>query len=131
METTQRFRLLSASLAFVLWAAWAFYVNGGFDLAIRVISAVTQGVASFFITLIMVQMVTRVFQYLPNNRSRLFVPALITVLCTGSVLYVVHTLVGTPKIIHTISPALSVAFLFCVYTAFRLQNTLKTKDNSQ
>lgn len=129
IETTKRFNLISAFLAFLLWGGWAFYVNGGFDGATRIISGMTQGVASFIITLIMVRVVGWIFNRLPDDGLRLLLPAIITVFCTGSVLYFVHTLVGTPKIIHTIVPALSVAFLFCVYTAFRLQNAIKIKDS--
>ena len=118
--TTIQYRFLSAALAFLLWGAWAFYINGDYDFTTRTTSALTQGSASFIITLIMVSMVTLIYNALPDNALRLMLPAFITVLCTGSLLYLVHYLVGTPRIIHTIAPPLTVAFLFCIFTSFKL-----------
>lgn len=130
-ETTKQFRLLSASLAFLLWGAWAYYVNDGYEFFIRATSAATQGIASFIITLVMVRIVSWIFNFMPENKLRLYLPAIITVLCTGSLLYGIHWGVGTPKIIPTIAPALTVAFLFCVYTTFKLRNTAMTQEPQQ
>ncbi len=40
----------------------------------------------------------------------------------------VHHLVGTPRIVQTIAPALTVAFAFCLYTALKLCQAEKKKD---
>jgi len=40
---------------------------------------------------------------------------------TGSCLAAAHALVGTRNIIQTIAPALTVAFVFNVYTAVKLR----------
>lgn len=111
-------------MAFTLWGAWAFWVNsdaageGGWSSPLS--SGLTQGGGSFIITLIMVRAVTWLFHHLPARSTRLVLPALITVAVTGSCLATAHTLVGTPHIVRTIAPAISVAFLFNVYTAVKL-----------
>jgi hypothetical protein len=84
-------------------------------------SGLTQGVGSFLITLIMVRSVAWLYHHLPAHSSRLVLPALITVAVTGSCLATAHALVGTSNIVQTISPALSVAFLFNIYTTVKLR----------
>lgn len=119
-RTSWRYNISSAALAFMIWGGWAFYVNDGFGSTVRTISAITQGTASMLITLVMVRVVAWIFNRLPANGIRLVVPAVLTVAITGSALVLVHSLVGTPKIAHTVAPALTVAFLFCAYTAIKL-----------
>jgi hypothetical protein len=126
-RTSRRFNLISAGMAFILWGAWAFWANrdatvaGGYTSPLS--SGLTQGAGSFIITLIMVRAVTWLYHHLPTHSARLVLPALITVAVTGSCLATAHALVGTPHIIRTIAPAISVAFLFNVYTAFKLRRS--------
>ncbi len=124
-RTSRRFNLISAALAFALWGGWAYYVNaeavaeGG--RASPLSSGLTQGTGSFLITLIMVHAVAWLCHHLPDCSMRLVLPALITVAVTGSCLAAAHALVGTRNIIQTIAPALTVAFVFNVYTAVKLR----------
>ncbi len=77
----------------------------------------------------MVRTVAWLYQHLPTHPLRIALPAMITVLVTGSCLTVAHTLVGTSQIVRTIAPALTVAFLFNVFTTFKLrrqENDLKS-----
>lgn len=126
--TSRRYEFLSAIMAFIIWGGWAFYVNGGSRFETRLISGFAQGTASLIITLIMVRMVTEIFNRLPDNSLRLVLPAMITVCITGSGLTLVHALVGTPRIVTTIMPALSVAFVFCVFTALKLHREILNED---
>jgi hypothetical protein len=124
-RTSRTFNLISACLAFLLWGGWAYYVNrdpvgdGWHAAAIK--SALTQGIGSFLLTLGMVRAVTWLYHRLPENSARIVLPALITVLVTGSCLAGAHTITGTANIISTITPAISVAFLFNVYTTLKLR----------
>ena len=124
-RTSRRFNLISAALAFALWGGWAYYVNsqtaGEGMAASPLTSGLTQGTGSFIITLILVRAVAWLYHRLPANPARLVLPGLITVAVTGSCLATAHALVGTSDIVQTIAPPLSVAFAFCVYTAFKLQ----------
>ena len=121
--TTKRYENVSAFMAFMIWGGWAFYVNGDLGVGVRVISGLVQGAASLIITLIMARTVEIIFLHMPDNHFRLVLPAVITVCMTGSSLVLVHTLVGTPRIIYTITPALTVAFIFCVYTTIKFHRT--------
>lgn len=120
-RTSRLFNVLSAFLAFLIWGGWAFYINGSPDINKGLISGFTQGVASFTITLLMVHLVTWFFYHLPGNWLQLPLAALLTTSITGSCLAGIHFVVDTPKILYTISPALSVAFAFCWYTAYKLR----------
>ncbi|PNK61550.1 hypothetical protein [Psychrobacter sp. FDAARGOS_221] len=113
------FNIISALLAFMLWGSWAYYVNAGAET--RLISALTQGFASFCITLVLVRMVTYIFNRLPPSPLRVVLPALLSVSVTGCALILAHTLARTSNIVYTIAPALTVAFIFCVFTALKLQ----------
>lgn len=119
-RTTGLFNLSSAVFAFLMWGGWAYYVNNGQGSSTGLISGITQGSASFIITLAMVHTVTWLYKNIPPSPLQLFLPAIITVSITASCLYSVHSLVGTPNIAYTIAPALSVAFIFCVFTCFKL-----------
>ena len=127
-DAGRAFKLISAFLAFFLWGGWAFYVNGDSGLGTRLISGMVQGSASFVITLVMVRTVSWLFHNLPVNPLRFILPSLITVSTTGSCLALVHYVAGTPKILHTICPALAVAFSFCIFTTFKLQHTMTRRD---
>jgi hypothetical protein len=53
-RTSRFYNVLSAFLAFFLWGGWAYFVNGSTDITRCLISGLTQGTASFIITLVMV-----------------------------------------------------------------------------
>jgi len=117
-KTSFIYNLGSALFAFILWGGWAYFINN------NMISALTQGTASFIITLFLVHAVTRLYHNLStkvNGNIQLLLPAIITVSFTGTCLFIVHLIAGTAHITKTIAPALLVAFLFCVYTAYKLQ----------
>ncbi|MEZ6069698.1 MAG: hypothetical protein R3C10_05355 [Pirellulales bacterium] len=122
-QTSWQYRLVSAMLAFFLWGGWAYFVNShtaAIDGAPPLTAALTQGTGSFIITLLMVRSVTWLYRRLPATPLRLVLPALFTVLVTGSCLATAHALVGTPNIVGTITPGLTVAFAFNVYTTIKL-----------
>ena len=122
-RTSRFFNILSALFAFLIWGCWAFFVNVSIDVTKGLISGFTQGIASFIITLVMVHLVTWFFNHLPGNFLQLLLAAFFTVSITGSFLVGIHFLVDTPKILYTITPALSVAFAFCWYTAYKLRKS--------
>ncbi len=124
-RTSKIFNLISAFLAFALWGGWAYYVNGGYGLKVRIVSGIVQSTASFMITMFMIRMVTIFYYRLPDMFLQLVLPAMLTVSFTGSCLAYIHYLIGTPNIVYTITPALSVAFIFCLFTTFKLKNEKK------
>ena len=110
-----------------MWGGWAFYVNQQEGLGVGIRSAVTQGIASFLITLVMVRIVSWWFNRIRHRILRILLPGILTVCLTGTCLYLIHLMVGTPSIIQTITPALSVAFLFCLYTSIKLNQIESAK----
>jgi hypothetical protein len=124
-RTSQRFNLISAVLAFVLWGGWAFHVNRGAVTgslgAEPWVSGLIQGSGSFLITLLMVRAIAWLYARMSHLPFGLVLPAVIVVLVTGSCLAAAHVLAGTAHIVATIAPALGVAFVFNVYTAMKLQ----------
>lgn len=121
VSTSIHYKLLSAFLAFLMWGGWAFFINAGHGMKTQIISSLGQGTASFIITLFMIRLVTYIFHKLPEVKMlRLLIPAVLTVGLTGTCLVAMHICIGTPNIASTVAPALSVAFLFCVYTSFKI-----------
>ena len=120
IQTSPLFNFLSALLAFLLWGGWAFYVNGQTSVTVGSTAAITQGTASAVITLFMVRAVTWLYKILPKTFFQMILPGFLTVCFTGSCLTGIHYLAGTPEIFYTVSPALTVAFLFNVFTTFKL-----------
>jgi len=126
--TSKQYQYSSALMAFIIWGAWAFYVNNTSTHEARVLSGLTQGTASLIITLLIVSLTTKIFNALPDNALRLVFAPLVTMCITGTGLILVHSLVSTPKIIYTVAPAISVAFLFAVFTAVKLKSANTLKD---
>lgn len=122
MRTSLVFNGLSAGMAFLLWGSWAYYANVGTSASKALSAGFTQGTASFVITLVMVRLVSWFFRCLPRHFLAIPVAALLTVTLTGSCLVAIHSWAGTPQILDTIAPALTVAFGFCCYTAAKLSN---------
>ena len=86
-KTSSQFQIAAASLAFLMWGGWAFWINGGADLLTPhstapldtpVISGLTQGSCSFVITLVMVHLVTALYRVVPRS-TQLVVPGMVTV----------------------------------------------------
>ena len=122
---------LSATVAFALWGGWAFFVNSAPSNYSGVIAGLTQGSASFIITLLMVHSVQFFNGLFRQHFVKLLAPALITVACTGSGLVIVHKLASTPNIFTTIAPALTVAFVFCIFTSYQLSPTKQHEQQEQ
>lgn len=119
--TSARYNLVSALVAFVTWGSWAYYINHDHGWQRGLISGFAQGALSFCMTLVVVRIVTYLYHRLPRVALREWVAAGLTTAVAASCLAVVHYLVGTPNIIKTIAPGLSVAFTFGVVTAYKLR----------
>ena len=120
-DTSLVFNLMSATLAFLAWGGWAFYVNEHTVPSTGLVAGLTQGLYSFLMTLITVRVVGYVFKRTSTEGLRLFVPAMLTVGATTAALVLAHSFAQTPNIFFTIMPAVFVAFAFCVFTTHRLR----------
>lgn len=116
---------ISALLAFILWGGWAFYINSSTSILSGITSGVTQGTASFIITILMIKSVNFWLLKFKHRITKTLFPALMTVSCSSLGLIIAHRFAGTPNIIFTIAPAITVAFLFCIFTSLQLQREPK------
>lgn len=128
-----RFTLFSATVAFLFWGGWAFYVNytsAAIGNASPLLSGLTQGIGSFTITLIMVHVVGCLYFRIPGHPARLFLPTVITIGSSGLVLALSHLVIGTKSILATIIPSLSVGVVFNLLITFKLWRD-EIRDNHQ
>jgi hypothetical protein len=121
-KISKKYNIISALAAFVVWGGWAYYINDTGTENVRAISAATQGISSLIITLALVKLVSLIFNRLPRKITSVFIASILSVTCSGSCLIAVHYLIGTPEIVGTVSPPLLVAFLFCLFTAYKLHS---------
>ncbi len=126
-KPSKQYNLISATFAFILWGGWSYFINSKYGTSAGLISGFTQGAASFTITLFIVHAITFLTPKFHGKLSQFFLPAVITVCFTGSCLALIHIIIGTPAIAYTISPALLVAFSFCIFTTNRIQRNIKGK----
>ena len=117
---SQRYNMVSAIGAFLLWGGWAFWINQPAGLHQAMLSGITQGTASLLITLAIVKLIGFFFNRL-RHPLRLWLPPLLTISITGSLLVCAHWLARTPHIVSTIALPITVAFIFCLFTAYRLE----------
>lgn len=131
IRTSRLFNLLSALLAFLVWGGWAFVMNSSETTGTGIIAALTQGTASFMMTLFMVQAVTFLFHRFERPLVKVVLPAILVNCLTTVFLVNVHTLMGTPRVLATIAPALTVAFSFCLLTAWKLHRLFQQRTSTQ
>ena len=118
-QISHQYRLVTATGAFFVWGGWAFWVNRVPDIQHGYVSGITQGMASFVITLLMVESVRLIALRVPPA-YQLWLPPLLTASVNGVVLLVVHSLAKTPNILATIAAPLAVAFCFCLFTSYKI-----------
>lgn len=130
IRTSWLFNLISAFLAFLLWGGWAYHINSASSPASGAVAALTQGMASFLITLFMVHAITFLFHHFQKPIAKVILPAILVNCVTGFFLVSVHTLMGTPRVFATILPALTVAVSFCIFTACKLLKLFQQQGNT-
>lgn len=131
IQTSRRYRLISATIAMLLWGGWACYVNaqaGGWGRGL--VSGLVQGISSFVITLVMAWLIARGFACFQAKWAKLLLPPVLTILLTGGFLVGVHSLVGTPSIGKTLAPVLTVAFVYGVLTHYKLYQLARQRSSN-
>ncbi len=113
------YKYTSAILAFILWSVWAYFINIESDN--NIISALTQGVSSFLITLIMIKLIEFFYDLFPKNRWFFILPSIVTVGLTSSFVVFIHVLIDTKNIFFTVLPTVIISFLFALYTTKKLK----------
>ena len=128
VQTSRRFRFVSAALAVVIWGSWAYFVNLKSAPSSAALSGLVQGFGSGLVTLIIVHIVTRCYQQLSRHPLQLLLPPVIATVATGSAIAMAHWVAGTSRLLATIAPGLIVAFCFNIFTAYRLRQQERSTD---
>jgi hypothetical protein len=127
MATTSKlYNILSASIAFVMWGLWAYFVNVGKGASSPYLYAIVQGVFSFVMTLVIVRVLQYFWVRMQGQPFADLAPVIFTVFLTGLVLVLIHVLIATPNLIGTVIAPLTVSFAFCLFTVKKLK---KSKEN--
>lgn len=103
---------VNAGGAALLWGSWAAIVHRHYDLHTQAMAALTQAFISAFFTLIGATVLETIFARSP---IAIRVPA--AALCTFGFIFssvmIIHTLSGTPNILLTIAPTMTLSFFYC------------------
>lgn len=107
------------AFAFVVMGGWAFYANWGHPMPKPLIAALVQGTLSGTITFGMKRVLDRLRAKFEGTRG-IWVPPLVTLIGSLSVLVAVHLLAGTPEVVKTIMVPFSVASTYAVIYNFAM-----------
>lgn len=113
------YNLFSAFSAFFAWGGWSYYINYQADPSMGLISGLTQGISSFIITFITVVAIAKLYQSITHIFLKILLPAVIIVIFLTIMMILIHLQVGTPQILYTITPSLTITFLFCIATTYK------------
>jgi len=119
-ETSALYKWGAATQGFLLWSGWAFYVNSKVSFMSGIIAGLVQGLFSFFATLLVIALLTKLYNHIQTQHLKLILPPVIMLVCLTTVLVAAHTIAKTPRIIETIVPSLTVAAFFCSFTIYKL-----------
>ncbi len=109
--TMVRSSALHMAVAFVAMGSWAAYANSAHPLPLPLIAGVVQGTLSALITLFLKRMIEALSARYPGTVGS-WLPPLVAVLSSLTLLSLVHWLAGTPEIIRTIAVPLSVTAVY-------------------
>ena len=120
--------VLSGLFFTLVWSSWAYYINFGVDSELAIEAAKTQAIFTiinaFIYTVTLDYILCRIDKTLAAFIISFFLPNIITT----SVLYSMHALNGTPKILETILP--SMIFIYLVSLVYITLN-LRKRGKSQ
>jgi len=114
------YKYSAATQGFVLWGSWAFYINSQVSTLAGIKAGIVQGLFSFVSTLLVISILSKLYNHFKQPLLKLTLPTLLIVLTLSSILITAHTIANTPEIIKTVTPSLIVAILFCSFTTYKL-----------
>ncbi|MFK7939137.1 MAG: hypothetical protein AB8B82_07150 [Roseovarius sp.] len=107
------------TFAFVVMGAWALYANWGYAMPKPVTAALLQGAMSGMITFGMKQ-VLDMLRRAVSRKQGVWLPPVLTLMLSLSVLVSVHLMFGTPEVVKTIAVPFSVASTYAVIYNFAM-----------
>ncbi|WP_317055783.1 MULTISPECIES: hypothetical protein [Roseovarius] len=107
---------------FALMGGWAALAHASYPFATQVKAGLTQGTLTAIITLGLKQVVEALSTRLPGLAG-LILPPLVACAVSVSLLYTIHTLVGTPEVWTTLALPSTVATIYAALYTIRLRQT--------
>ena len=114
---------LHMAVAFIAMGSWATFANLAHPMPRPLIAGVVQGTLSALITLFLKRMIEALSARLPG-RSGYWVPPLLAVIASLSLLSSIHWVAGTPEILRTIVVPLSVTAIYATTYNLALRRAL-------
>ena len=127
IQSEARRAFFSAVVAFIIWGSWALIAHWDYAIWVKVKAGVTQGMSSFTFTYIGTIMLERLFRVGKTPLTQVLISGLGTFGIVLSSVLVIHTLAGTPEMLLTIAPSMTVSFFYCLSYAAALRKL----DNMQ
>jgi hypothetical protein len=108
---------LHVAFAFIAMGGWAAFANSGHGPGAMMTAFLVQGTLSGLITLVMKRGLEAGHRRLTGWSARLL-PPLVSCTVIGGLLFLIHTVAGTPEVIRTIAVPWTVSTLYAfVYVA--------------
>lgn len=107
---------------FALMGGWAALAHASYPFATQVKAGLTQGALTAVITLGLKKLVETLSARLPGLAGTV-VPPMVACAISVSVLYTIHSLVGTPEVWTTLALPSTVATIYAALYTIRLRQT--------
>jgi len=104
--------LFSAFVGFIFYGGWAYFVHMDYSQEIAIKAFFTQGLISFFVTLVLTQFMEVLFAYIKGYKLAYWFVAVLTSSLVAIISLLVNLLVGTPEVLMTILPGLILSTVY-------------------
>lgn len=119
--TSLRRSLLLAGGTGLLYACWAFYANASHGAYLAGRAALAQSLITFTLTLSMTLVLERIHPLASTPSRRVAAATVGGVGAACALSLTLHTLSGTPELLRTMLPPMSIGATYCLLSAIRLE----------
>lgn len=123
--------VLMAIGAGCLYGAWALWANLAHGQAVGWRAAGTQFFVSFVVTLVITTLMEWVHARLSSSARRVWGAIAAAVGVSGTFTVALHFASGTPEILNTVAPVLTLGSLYCVAYVANLERELRLTFSSR
>lgn len=106
--------LLNSILAGLGYGAWAIYANYEHGMDAWLMAGILQGLLSFFITLGLTIIATRLYHFFGRGVKGVTLSWAVNVMLLATIPYSIHFSAGTPNILQTILPGLTIGSCYLI-----------------
>jgi len=103
---------ISALTGLIFYGGWAYFVHYDYGFTIAIKAFFTQGLISFFITLVLTHFMELLFHRFKSRRLGYWLTAIIASVLVVLISFTTNVIVGTPEVIMTILPGSLISTLY-------------------